>query len=394
MCQNAPAAWYGDPFGRHEQRYWDGDRWTDHVSSGGQWSVEPPLGMTPDPVDSHVQAGWHPDPLGRHEQRYWDGSQWTDHVHSRGLHSADPPAAQAASPTGGRANKKVARQVRRAGAADGQTGGGTLFTEQVLVVNQEAKVFGSRLGYAVFNQSGQQLGMIHDVTGKLGLRLTKEARRRQSQREATRERRYQVVDMSNRLLLAMTRPKMGFLQLRGRLVIDGPGGAPIGQIAHESYGVGGAAATAAHAGVNNISAIAQVGIGGVAGTFAGQALQGVQKKLSSAVEGLDHVGGHARFGLEAGGQRLGSVHAESVEQWEFNVQDPTGTEIARITKTWAGWAKERFTKADNYVVQMHRPIEEPLRSLVIAAAFAIDIELKQRGHQTRGSSVWGTRRYK
>ena len=49
----------------------------------------------------------------------------------------------------------------------------------------------------------------------------------------------------------------------------------------------------------------------------------------------------------------------------------------RITKTWAGWAKERFTKADNYVVQMHRPLEEPLRSLVIAAALALDVELKQ-----------------
>ena len=43
---------------------------------------------------------------------------------------------------------------------------------------------------------------------------------------------------------------------------------------------------------------------------------------------------------------------------------------------------------------MHRPIEEPLRSLVIAAALAIDMELKERGDQTRGSSVWGTRRYK
>lgn len=56
----------------------------------------------------------------------------------------------------------------------------------------------------------------------------------------------------------------------------------------------------------------------------------------------------------------------------------------------AGWAKARFTKADNYVVQIHRPLEEPLRSLVIAAALALDIGLKQ-GSQTSGS--WGTCRY-
>jgi hypothetical protein len=53
-------------------------------------------------------------------------------------------------------------------------------------------------------------------------------------------------------------------------------------------------------------------------------------------------------------------------------------------------AKERFTKADNYVVQIHRPLEEPLRSLVIAAALAIDTALKQ-GTQTSGSGNF--RRY-
>jgi hypothetical protein len=30
----APAAWYGDPDGRHERRYWDGKTWTDQVADG------------------------------------------------------------------------------------------------------------------------------------------------------------------------------------------------------------------------------------------------------------------------------------------------------------------------------------------------------------------------
>ena len=54
-------------------------------------------------------------------------------------------------------------------------------------------------------------------------------------------------------------------------------------------------------------------------------------------------------------------------------------EVARITKTWAGLAKEMFTKGDKYVVQIHRPLEEPLRSLVISAAVAVDTVLKQGG---------------
>ena len=35
-------------------------------------------------------AGWHSDPMKRHEQRYWDGAQWTEHVSDAGVPSTDP----------------------------------------------------------------------------------------------------------------------------------------------------------------------------------------------------------------------------------------------------------------------------------------------------------------
>jgi hypothetical protein len=38
-------------------------------------------------------AAWHPDPAGRHEQRYWDGSGWTEHVSDGGTPGTDPPPA-------------------------------------------------------------------------------------------------------------------------------------------------------------------------------------------------------------------------------------------------------------------------------------------------------------
>ena len=133
----------------------------------------------------------------------------------------------------------------------------------------------------------------------------------------------------------------------------------------------------AHDGITLAPAIAYMGLGGLKKMAAGMALGGIQDRVDSAVEGLDKVG-HARLSLEAGGQRLGSIHAQSTKEWDFNVRDPTGTEVARITKTRTGWVKERSTKADNYVVQMHHPLEEPLRSLVIAATLAIDVELMVR----------------
>jgi hypothetical protein len=38
-----PAGWYPDPSGRFEMRYWDGDKWTEHVSRQGQTYTDPPV---------------------------------------------------------------------------------------------------------------------------------------------------------------------------------------------------------------------------------------------------------------------------------------------------------------------------------------------------------------
>jgi hypothetical protein len=59
------------------------------------------------------------------------------------------------------------------------------------------------------------------------------------------------------------------------------------------------------------------------------------------------------------------------------VEDHTGTEVARITKTFEGIAKTMFTTADNYVVQIHRQLPQPLNSLVVASALSVDTALKQ-----------------
>jgi hypothetical protein len=37
----AAAAWYADPSGRHQYRYWDGATWTPSVADDGQASVDP-----------------------------------------------------------------------------------------------------------------------------------------------------------------------------------------------------------------------------------------------------------------------------------------------------------------------------------------------------------------
>lgn len=386
MSTPTQPGWYDDPFRRHEHRYWDGVQWTHHVGALGQREIDPPTPSIDPLTESAGSGAWLPDPFGRHEHRYWDGRQWTHHVGSGGRQLIDPPGvgwvsapivparptAEAAPPGPASAplpSKKIQKQVRRAGAT-GESGAGTLFTEQVLVVNQRAKVFGSTLEYVVYDQTGQRLGAIQEVARSLGARVSD---RRHHRDESQRARRFQVIDVDGQVVLAMTRPQSWF-GLKSRMVVEGSDGRPIGEITRETLGAAGAAATA---GLGGAALVAFTGLGGVAGALVGSALGEKALGLKS---------GHTRFGLEASGQRLGSIHAEAMNAWDFSIKDTSGTEVGRITKTWAGYAKERFTKADNYVMVMHRPLEDPLRSLVIAAALALDVALKQ-GSPSHGGGL-------
>jgi len=53
-------------------------------------SAQPSLVMPPQPLARQRNDGWWPDPLGRHEHRYHDGSRWTDHVSDDGVTSVSP----------------------------------------------------------------------------------------------------------------------------------------------------------------------------------------------------------------------------------------------------------------------------------------------------------------
>jgi uncharacterized protein YxjI len=261
-------------------------------------------------------ASWYPDPLGRHELRYWDGAQWTQHVSSHGRQAVDPPVGAGAVPTVARKTEKIVGDVTKAGAGTAVAGGGTIFTEPVLVVNQKAKLIELNNEYAIYDQHGTQIGAVRQV----GQSAAKKVLRLVSNVDQFLTHKLQVVDTAGNVLLALTRPAK---LLKSRVIVqDGHG--------------------------NDVGAIVQ----------------------QNAI-------GKIRFALEAGGQALGSINAENWRAWNFNVRDHADNEVARITKTWEGLAKTMFTTADNFVVQIHRPLEDPLRTLVVASSLAIDTALKQ-----------------
>jgi len=263
------------------------------------------------------QPNWYPDPMGRHEYRWFDGTTWTDQVSSHGKTSVDPVTNTSPVPVRDVGTERIAKGLATAGVTPGAAqGGGTLFTEPVLVVNQKAKFIELNSEYAVSDQHGNQIGAVRQV----GQSTAKKALRLLTSVDQFMTHKLQVVDAAGQVMLQLTRP----------------------------------------AKVMKSSIIVKDGMG----TEIGQIIQ-------------DNMIGKIHFSLVANEHKVGSINGENWRAWNFNITDHTGAEVARITKTFAGLARAMFTAADNYVVQIHRPLEEPLRSLVVAAAVSLDTALKQ-----------------
>ncbi|MFN8021474.1 MAG: phospholipid scramblase-related protein [Acidimicrobiales bacterium] len=289
---------------------------------------------------SNPAPNWYPDPTGRHEHRYWDGNAWTDHVSDRGVTGTDPvqgsaPAQQQPQQTkldrvdsalsvGNEGDAAlIARQVSGDGtwrSADvGQVafqGSGSIFDEPILIVNQKAKLIELNNQYGVFDRNGRQLAAVNQV----GQSAAKKVLRLVSNLDQFMTHQLQITDAAGTVQLRLTRPAKVFKSTV--VVSDGQG--------------------------NEIGKIVQ-----------------------------DNVFGKIHFTLEAGGHTYGAIKAENWRAWNFRIEDHTGTEVARITKTFEGVAKTLFTTADNYVVQIHTRLPQPLNALVVASALSVDTALKQ-----------------
>ncbi|MGW7418861.1 phospholipid scramblase-related protein [Streptomyces sp. NPDC054813] len=245
-------------------------------------------------TQSNTPAGWYPDPHGASQTlRYWDGAQWTDRTNPQGAAPGAVPAQQA-----------------------GGAGGGGLFGEPVLVVNQKAKLIELTNEYKVMDQHGREIGSVAEV----GQSALKKILRFVSSLDQYMTHRLEIRDASGQPQLLLTRPAKIF---KSRVIVTRPDGSQVGEI--------------------------------------------VQQNMI----------GKINFAMIAGDQKVGAIKAENWRAWNFAIVDHTDTEVARITKTWEGLAKTMFTTADNYVLQIHHQLPEPLRSLVVATALTVDTALKQ-----------------
>jgi hypothetical protein len=272
--------------------------------------------------DTTHPPAWHADPFGRAQLRYHDGTQWTEHVSSGGVQSVDPPEHRPPPPPSAAtqvANSLVNEHdaVSMVQGTAGWQGGGHLLNEPILVVSQKAQLFEVNQEYAIRGHDGQVLGYIRQV----GQSQAKQVMRVLTNFDQYMTHHLDIFDVHHNFLLRVTRPAKF---MKSKVIVQNAQLQEIGQI--------------------------------------------VQK----------NVIGKIRFDLVVGDHLYGSINAENWRAWNFRIDDHTGTEIARITKTWEGIAKNLFTTADNYVVHIHRPLEDPLRSLVVASSASVDVALKQQ----------------
>ncbi len=279
---------------------------------------------------STTPANWYPDPKGRHQLRYWDGTVWTDHVSTDGVTGTDPlqpkglDRLDSALTVGNEGDAaKIQSQLHGQGkhrsahvSQAAFEGNGTIFGEPILVVNQKAKIIELNNQYGVFDQSGRQVAAVNQV----GQSAAKKVLRLVSSLDQFLTHKLEVTDPTGAVLLRLTRPAK---VMKSTVVVTDAADNEIGRIVQ------------------------------------------------------DNMFGKIHFSLQAGGHTYGAIKAENWRAWNFRIEVHTGTEVARNTKTFEGIAKTMFTSADNYVVQIHAQLPQPLNSLVVAAAVSVDTALKQ-----------------
>jgi hypothetical protein len=77
MTDADPPAWLRDPERRYEFRYWDGVRWSGHVSTAGFLGIDPPGESSPRPAAQPPKLA----PI-----------RWTEEGRARGREGPDPSA--------------------------------------------------------------------------------------------------------------------------------------------------------------------------------------------------------------------------------------------------------------------------------------------------------------
>jgi hypothetical protein len=83
------------------------------------------------------------------------------------------------------------------------------------------------------------------------------------------------------------------------------------------------------------------------------------------------------FDLTAGGAALGTVDAEGWSGFDYRI-DEQGAPVGRISMLRGDTVLGIATTSDDFLLDLDRPLAEPLRTLVLACAVAMDVSVSPR----------------
>lgn len=212
----------------------------------------------------------------------------------------------------------VVDQVERSGIAPPAfAADGTLLGAPILVVNQRTKLLEVTTGYDIFGHDGRRLGSIT----QFGQSRAKKIVRVLTSFDQFFTHHFEIHDATGATVLRLTRPAKVF---RTRVnVFDG------------------------------------------ADRYLGTIRQ-------------ENVFGRIRFVVTTSNEwPVARLTARNLRAWDFALTDLHGDPLVEMVKTWEGWMRTAATRSDRYVVRLTRPLDEPVRSLALAAALTIDVALKQ-----------------
>jgi len=228
----------------------------------------------------------------------------------------EPPAEPAQQQVPPPAQQQQYGQQQHGGQQEPRSGSRSPYTEPSMAVSQKRKLIELTNEYDIYGRDGAVIGTVVEVN-QSGL---KKAARFLTSLDQFMTHTLEVRDSAGQVLMVLTRPAK---IMKSTLVVSHPNGSELGRL--------------------------------------------VQRNMF----------GKIRFGMEAGGAEVGSLNAQNWIAWNFQLQDSTGREIGRITKTFEGFLTTMFTTADKYSVELDPTLTEPLKSLAIAAALCVDTALKQ-----------------
>lgn len=314
--------WYADQASPQLLRWWDGTAWTQHTQPNPQQpqpaQAPPQQYVQPQqqpvyqqqPAYQQPQQGY-PQQQGYQQQQAYPQQQQPQQPYQQGYQQAGAAGFAGQQPQQG-------MQHGAAGMGGGQVGMGPLYTATELLIAQKAKVFGvsSKAGaYEIFDANQQQVGMFREPETLAGKALDK-----LNPLADFKTKNFELTDPGGTVLLKIDQPQSFKATLKPKFEVTTGAGYPVGIISNP-------------------------------------------KVMSTAFVFL--VNGHEVGGFVREG---GGFSAR------FPVRDAQGRQIAEFVKRSAGKKsfKEVFTQDDSYVLLRPQPIPEPLGSLVLISACALD----------------------